>query len=84
MIVDLTLSFSAIVTEKRILNKLKDAAKHGKLGSFSVDPSSIKGTRPNIPVTTRPGIGKTTPKPSDGTFLGRKRLFKTYFYVELQ
>ncbi|CAH3026727.1 unnamed protein product, partial [Porites evermanni] len=65
VIVDLTLSFSAIVTEKRILNILKDAAKNGKLGSFNVDPSSIKGTRQKTPVTTPPGIGKTTPKPSD-------------------
>lgn len=84
MIVDLTLSFSAIVTEKRILNILKDAAKDGKLGNFNVDASSIKGTRPEIPVTTRPGIGKTTPKPSDGTILSRKCLFETYSYVELQ
>ena len=72
MIVDLTLSFSTIVTEKQILNILKDAAKDGKLGDFNVDASSIKGTRPEIPVTTRPGIGKTTPKPSDGTVLSKK------------
>ena len=84
MIVDLTLSFSAIVTEKRILNTLKNAVKDGKLGNFNVDPSSIKGTRPKIPVTIRPGIGKTTPKQSDGTILSRKRLFEKYFYVELQ
>ena len=84
MIVDLTLSFSAIVTEKRILNILKDAAKNGKLGNFNVDPSSIKGTRQKIPVTTPPGVGKTTPKSSDGTILSRKRLFETCFYVELQ
>ena len=68
VIVDLTLSFSAIVAEKRILNILKDAAKDGKLGSFNVDALSIKGTRPEIPVTTRPAIGKTTPEPHDGTY----------------
>ena len=84
MIVDLTLSFSAIVTEKRILNILKDAAKNGTLGNFNVDPSSIKGTRQKIPVTTPPGVGKTTPKSSDGTILNRKRLFETCFSVELQ
>ena len=72
MIVDLTLSFSAIVAEKRILNILKDAAKDGKLGDFNVDVSSIKRTRPEIPVTTRPGIGKTTSKPPDGTILSKK------------
>ena len=72
MIVDLTLSFSAIVAEKRILNILKDAAKDGKLGNFNVDASSIKGTRPDILVATRPGIGKTTPKPPDGTILSKK------------
>ena len=68
VIVDLTLSFSAIVTEKRIINILKDAAKDGKLGDFNVDVSSIKRTRPEIPVTTRPAIGKTTPEPHDGTY----------------
>ena len=67
MIVDLTLSFNTTVTEKRILNILKDAAKDGKLGNFNVDALSIKGTRPDILVTTRPSIGKTTPKPPDGT-----------------
>ena len=72
MIVDLTLSFNTTVTEKRILIILKDAAKNGKLGNFNVDASSIKGTRPEIPVTTRPGIGKTTPKPPDGTNLSKK------------
>ena len=71
MIVDLTLSFNTIVTEKRILNILKDAAKDGKLGGFSVDASSIKGTRPEIPVTTRP-FTKTTPKRPDGTILSKK------------
>ena len=72
MIVDLTLSFSAIVTQKRILNILKDATKDGKLGDFIVDASSIKGTRPDIQVATRPGIGKTTPMPPDGTILSKK------------
>ena len=72
MIVDLTLSFSAIVTEKRVLNTLKDAAENGKLENFNVDASSIKGTRPEIPVTTHPGTVKTTPKPSDGTILSKK------------
>ena len=72
VIVDLTLSFSTIVTEKRIINILKDAAKDGKLGDFNVDVSSIKRTRPEIPVTTRPAIGKTTPEPHDGTILSRK------------
>ena len=72
MIVDLTLSFSALVTEKRILYILKDAAKDGKLGNFNVDASSNRGTQPEIPVTTRPGIGKTTPKLPDGTILSKK------------
>ena len=72
VIVDLTLSFSAIVTQKRILNILKDVAKDGKLGNFNVDPSSIQETRPDILVATRPGIGKTTPKPPDGTILSKK------------
>ena len=77
MIVDLTLSFSAIVTEKRMLNMLKDAAKDGKLGNFNVDASSIKGTRPEILVTTHPRVGKTTPKPPDGTILCKKCLLLT-------
>ena len=72
VIVDVTLSFNTTVTEKRILNILKDAAKDGKLGDFNVDVSSIKRTRPEIPVTTRPAIGKTTPEPHDGTILSRK------------
>ena len=72
VIVDLTLSFSALVTEKRILYILKDATKDGKLGSFNVDASSNKGTQPEIPVTTRPGIGKTTSKLPDGTILSKK------------
>ena len=72
MIVDLTLSFSAIVTEKRIINILKDAAKDGTLGDFNVDVSSIKRTRPEIAVTTRSAIGKTTPEPPDGTILSKK------------
>ena len=72
VIVDLTLSFSAIVTEKRILNILQDAAKDGMLGNFNVDASSIKGTRADIVVATRPAIGKTTPKPRDGTILSKK------------
>ena len=72
MIVDITLSFSAIVNEKRILSLLKDAAKDGKLGDFNVDVSSIKRTRQEIPVTTRPAIGKTTPDPPDGTILSKK------------
>ena len=71
MIVDLTLSFSAIVTEKWVLNILEDATKDGKLGNFNVDASSIKGTRPEIRVTTRPGTGRTTPKPPDGTILSK-------------
>ena len=71
MIVDLTLSFSTTVTEKRILNILKDAARDGKLGDFNVDASSIKGTRPEILVTTPP-FTKTTPKPPDGTILSKK------------
>ena len=77
MIVDLTLSFTAIVTAKRILNILKVVAKDGKLGKFIVDASSIEGTRPEILVTTRPGIGKTTPKPLDGRILGKKCLLLT-------
>ena len=77
VIVDLTLSFSAIVTEKRMVNILKDAAKNGKLGNFNVDVSSIKGTRPEILVTTHPGVGKTTPKPPDGTILSKKCLLLT-------
>ena len=70
MIVDLTLSFSAIVTEKRIINILKDAAKDGKLGDFNVDASSIKGTRPEIPLKTRP-FTKATPEPPNGTILSK-------------
>ena len=72
VIVDLTLSFSAIVTEKRILNILQDVAKDGTLGNFNVDASSIKGTRADILVATRPAIGKTTPKLRDGTILSKK------------
>ena len=41
VIVDVTLSFNTTVTEKRILNILKDAAKDGKLGDFNIDVSSI-------------------------------------------
>ena len=71
MIVDLTLSFNTTVTEKWVLNILTDAAKDGKLGDFNVDASSIKGTRPEFPVTTRP-FTKTTQTPPDGTILSKK------------
>ena len=72
MIVDLTLSFNTTVTETRVIDILKDAANDGKLGDFSVDATSIKGTRPEILGTTHPGIGKTTPKPPDGMILSKK------------
>jgi len=68
LIVDLTLAFSTIVTEKSVLSRLQEAAKDGKLGEFSVDASSIKGTRPVVVTTTTPPISKTTPSVSDGTF----------------
>ena len=71
VIVDLTLSFNTTVTEKRVLTILKDAAEDGKLGNFNVDASSIKGTRPEFPVTTRP-FTKTTQTPTDGTILSKK------------
>ena len=55
-----------------MLNILQDASKDGTLGNFNVDASSIKGTRADILVATRPAIGKTTPKPRDGTILSKK------------
>ena len=69
LIVDLTLEFSIIFTEKSVLTILQEATKDGKLGEFSVNASSIIGTRPVIASTTMPPISRTTPTVSDSKLL---------------
>ena len=61
MIVDLALKFSSIVTEKRVLNILKAAAKDGAFGEFNVEASSIIGARPANKSTKFPDGGTSTP-----------------------
>ena len=48
---------------------LKEATKGGKIGEFSVNTSSIIGTRVFIQSTISPSINKTTPSSSEGTFM---------------
>lgn len=68
LFVDLTLTFSVIVKEQMVLSILKEAAKDGMLGDFSVDASSIVGTRPIKP-TTSPPVDTTTKSARTGTCL---------------
>lgn len=65
---DLTLTFSSSVTEKWVLDKLKEAANNGKLGDFNVNASSIQGTQAIILHTTTLPFGMATPGPPDGKF----------------
>ena len=51
VVVDLALQFSSVVQENKVLSIIKDAAKDGMLGDFSVNTSSIVGTRPQITTT---------------------------------
>ena len=60
--------FSSSVTEKWVLDKLKEAANNGKLGDFSVNASSIQGTQAIILHTTTLPFGMATPGPPDGKF----------------
>ena len=48
---------------------LKEGTKNGKLGEFSVNASSIIGTRVFLQSTISPSISKTTPSSSVGTFM---------------
>ena len=48
---------------------LKEATKDGKFGEFSVNASSIIGTRVFIQRTIPPSISKTTPSSSVGTLM---------------
>lgn len=68
MIVDLSLTFSSSVTEKWILDKLKETAKNGKLGDFSVNASSIHGTQTIILHKTTLPFSTAPPGPPDGKF----------------
>lgn len=70
MIVDLALRFSSIVTEKRVLNILKEAAKDGTFGEFSVEASSIIGARPANKSTKSPDGGTSTPITHSGMISG--------------
>ena len=60
--------FSSSVTEKWVLDKLKEAANNGKLGDFSVNASSIQGTQAIILHTITLPFGMATPGPPDGKF----------------
>ena len=51
IVVDLALQFSSVVQENKVLSIIKDAAKDGMLGDFSVNTSSIVGTRAQITTT---------------------------------
>ena len=56
IIVDLALKFNSTTKEQDVIMTLRDAAKDGKLGEFSVDV--IKGKRPDVETTSE---GPTTP-----------------------
>ena len=56
IIVDLALKFNSTTKEQDVIMTLRDAAKDGKLGEFSVDV--IKGKRPDVEPTSE---GPTTP-----------------------
>ena len=56
IIVDLALKFNSTTKEQDVVMTLRDAAKDGKLGEFSVDV--IKGKRPDEKTTSE---GPTTP-----------------------
>lgn len=60
--------FSSIATEKWVLGKLREAAKNGKLGDFSVNATSIHGTQAIILHTTTLPFGIANPGPPDGKF----------------
>lgn len=60
--------FSSSVTEKWVLDKLKEAANNGKLGDISVNASSIQGTQAIILHTTTLPFGMATPGPPNGKF----------------
>ena len=60
--------FSSSVTEKFVLDKLREAVKNGKFGDFSVNTSSIQGTQAIILHTNQLPFGIATPGPPDGKF----------------
>ncbi|KAL9964680.1 hypothetical protein ACROYT_G028355 [Oculina patagonica] len=64
VIVDLALQFRSVVQESKVLLKLKDAAKNGRLGEYRVSASSIVGTRPQT-VTTAPTNTNDRPDTDD-------------------
>ena len=60
--------FSSSVTEKLVLDKLREAVKNGKFGDFSVNTSSIQGTQAIILHTNTLPFGIATQGPPDGKF----------------
>ena len=56
MIVDLVLRFNQNLAESEVISTLQTAAKQNKIGSFDVDPNSIKSapcsTTPSSPTST--------------------------------
>ena len=73
LIVNLSLTFSSVVKEKYVLSTLREATKDGSLGEFSVNASSIVGTRPLIERSTTPPVIKPTPSAPSGMFSFRVR-----------
>ena len=60
--------FSSSVTEKLVLDKLREAVKNGKFGDFSLNTSSIQGTQAIILHTNTLPFGIATQGPPDGKF----------------
>ena len=60
--------FSSSVTEKLVLDKLREAVKNGKFGDFSVNTSPIRGTQAIILHTNTLPFGIATQDPPEGKF----------------
>ena len=75
MIVDLVLRFNQSLTENDVISILKTAAEQDKLGSFNVDPNSIKST---LCSTTH-----SSPTSTGGTQGIVNVLFEVYFCFSL-
>ena len=60
--------FSSSVTEKLVLDKLREAVRNRKFGDFSVNTSSIQGTQAIILHTNTLPFGIATQGPPDGKF----------------
>ena len=67
LIVELALGFASLVSEVSVVNTLRTADTNNNFGQFAVNASSIQGIAV-IESSSTPPTGKTTARPSDGTF----------------